>query len=217
LADNVVENFLSPAEIVASAPSLPSQKTRSIYLFVRRVLDVTLSAVLMVIFLPVFTAIVLWIQLDSPGPPFFRQVRVGRRGSAFTILKFRTMVTQAPIYSYKVPISDARITRAGRWLRRSGFDELPQLWNVFRGDMSLIGPRPELPFIVAHYDGWNHPRHSLRPGITGWWQIHHRNEVPMHLNLEYDVYYVEHLSPRLDWQIVRATIGLMAKGAVKRR
>jgi lipopolysaccharide/colanic/teichoic acid biosynthesis glycosyltransferase len=203
---------------VAPLPQPTATRSESLaYVQVKHLVDRVLAAVFLVIAAPLLAAIALLVKMDSPGPAFFRQERIGWRGDVFTILKFRTMVTKAPAYSYKVPISDTRITDAGRWLRRSGLDELPQLWNVLRGDMSLVGPRPELPFIVEQYQGGNHPRHSLRPGITGWWQIHHRNEVPMHLNLEYDSYYVEHISPALDWQIIRTTVGLTVRGLFKSR
>ena len=123
---------------------------------------------------------------------------------------------QAPAYSYKVGINDPRITVVGKWLRVTGLDELPQVWNVLLGDISLIGPRPELPNIVAEHLRWDHPRHSVRPGITGWWQIHHRNDVPLHLNVEYDLYYLQHLSLRLDWQIACSTVRMMLGAVLKR-
>ena len=123
------------------------------------------------------------------------------------------MFVDAPTYSYKVPTSYDRITNIGHWLRRSGLDELPQLFNVIRGEMSLIGPRPEQPFIVQQFQPWQHVRHEVKPGITGWWQIHHRNDVPLHLNLDYDMYYLEHRSFKLDCQIVCRTLWIMLVGA----
>jgi lipopolysaccharide/colanic/teichoic acid biosynthesis glycosyltransferase len=155
----------------------------------------------------------LAIRIGSPGPVLFRQRRVGLRGRPFTIYKFRTMSVDAPAYSYKVPMSDERITRVGVWLRRSGLDELPQLFNVLRGEMSLIGPRPEQPFIVQQFQPWQHARHQVKPGITGWWQIHHRNDVPLHLNLDYDMYYLQHQSFKLDCQIVWRTLAIVLLGA----
>lgn len=217
MAENLVNGVGPQADLVRAVPTPTATELSWTYLAVKRGLDVVLASLVMVLLSPVFLALSLWIRLDSPGPALFRQQRVGRDGNLFTILKFRTMFTQAPAYSYKVPISDCRITTVGRVLRRSGLDELPQLWNVLRGDMSLIGPRPELPFIVEQYGGWRHARHLLRPGITGWWQIHHRNEVPMHLNLEYDTYYVEHISPALDWQIMLTTVRVMVRGLFKSR
>lgn len=189
--------------------------TPTAYLAVKRLLDIAVSFFLLVVLLPALVMIGIAVRLSSPGPALFRQHRIGKGGTAFTIYKFRTMVTEAPPYSYKVPISDPRITPFGKWLRRTGLDEVPQLWNVLRGDMSLIGPRPEMPFIVKQHHGWNHVRYAIRPGITGWWQIHHREDVPMHLNLEYDLYYLEHLAPRLDWLIVRKTVRLMVTALIR--
>jgi lipopolysaccharide/colanic/teichoic acid biosynthesis glycosyltransferase len=161
-------------------------------------------------------AVSLSIRVDSKGPAIFRQRRVGRGGRLFTIYKFRTMLVDAPAYSYKVPIDDPHITHVGRWLRRTGLDELPQLWNVVRGDMSLIGPRPELPFIVEQYEDWQRARLAIRPGITGWWQINHRNGTPMHLNLEHDIHYLQNMSMALDCRIALDTIKLMIRSATKR-
>ncbi len=186
------------------------------YLAVKRLVDAVTAGTLLILTAPFMGLLAIAIRADSPGPALFRQERVGMGGRQFTIHKFRSMTKHAPTYSYKVPLDDPRITRVGRWLRRSGLDELPQLWNVLRGDMSLIGPRPELPFIVYQYEDWQQVRHSVRPGITGWWQIHHRNEVPMHLNLHYDFYYLENLSLRLDWAIARQTVKIMAKGMMAR-
>ena len=183
------------------------------YLAVKRGLDVVLGGLLLLISLPLLLVLGLAVRLDSPGPAFFRQDRVGRGGTVFTIFKLRSMTRHAPAYSYKIPQDDPRITRVGGWLRRTGLDELPQLLNVVRGDMSLIGPRPELPFIVEQCQMWEHSRLSVRPGITGWWQIHHRDDIPLHLNLEYDNFYLANLSPSLDWQIACRTIQVMLKGA----
>jgi lipopolysaccharide/colanic/teichoic acid biosynthesis glycosyltransferase len=208
LARDITEEIRVPLagwEVVANPSSV-------FYLAAKRVLDCLIAASLLIVMAPVIGLFAILIRLDSRGPALFRQARVGRHGRLFTIYKLRTMSSVSPIYSYKVPMSDPRITRVGRWLRRSGLDELPQLWNVFRGDMSLVGPRPEQPFIVDGYQEWQHRRHSIRPGITGWWQIHHRNEVPMHLNLDYDMYYLANISPRLDWQIAARTVRIILSG-----
>ena len=216
MADNVVDGRVGLPVVVAQEPAsaIGFAPAKSHLLF-KRSFDFLVSALLLILLAPVFAAITVLIRADSPGSTIFRQNRIGKDARVFTIYKFRTMVSDAPAYSYKVAIGDARITRVGAWLRRSGLDELPQLWNVLRGDMSLIGPRPELPFIVEQHQGWDHPRFSVRPGITGWWQIHHRNDVPMHLDLEYDNYYLEHLSWALDWMIARTTVGLIVKGVFR--
>ena len=186
--------------------------TRERYLVIKRILDIAISLGALILAAPLIALCAAAVRLDSPGPAFFLQRRVGKAGKPFTIYKLRSMAVEAPSYSYKVAINDPRITRVGRWLRRSGLDELPQLWNVLRGDMSLIGPRPELPFIVDQYQNGERRRHEIRPGITGWWQIHHRNEVPMHLNLDYDFYYLDNMSLRLDILIARRTIKIMVAG-----
>lgn len=182
------------------------------YASAKRPFDFLLGVFLLLLTSPLQALIAMLICLDSPGAPLFRQHRVGQRGKIFTIYKFRTMRREAPAYTYKVPITDPTITRTGKWLRRTGLDELPQLWNVVRGDMALIGPRPELPFIVDQYRDWQHLRHSIRPGMTGWWQVNHRNEIPMHLNIDYDLYYLKNISLRFDLEIMWRTIRVMLRG-----
>jgi lipopolysaccharide/colanic/teichoic acid biosynthesis glycosyltransferase len=108
--------------------------------------------------------------------------------------------------------NDPRITRLGRVIRRTSFDELPQLWNVLRGEMSLVGPRPELPIIVQGYQDWQHKRFRVQPGMTGWWQIHGRGELAMHLNTEFDLFYVQNYSVLLDIQILLRTLGAVIRG-----
>jgi len=154
---------------------------------------------------PLLLLISLLIRLDSRGPAFFRQRRVGRFAKPFTIIKFRTMSTGAPRWSLKVGDDNPNITWVGGILRRTGLDELPQLLNVIRGEMALIGPRPEQIALMSLYEPWQQERHLLRPGITGWWQIHHRDNSPLHLNVDKDIYYVRHQSLRLDLEIVMGT------------
>ena len=159
--------------------------------------------------LPLILVLSCAIALDSPGGVFFRQRRIGRFGRPFTILKFRTMSAAAPRFSLKVAESDPRITRVGRVLRRSGLDELPQLWNVIRGEMALIGPRPEQEALMSRYEPWQHERHVVKPGITGWWQIHHRDSDPMDLNVDKDIHYVRSQSLALDLQILAGTVKVL--------
>src|SRR5439155_2936569 len=144
---------------------------------------------------PLFLAIAILVRLDSPGPILFCQRRVGKGGKEFTIFKFRTLHADAPEFSLKMPEADPLVTRIGRVLRRSGLDELPQLWNVVRGEMALIGPRPEQAQLIGLYQPWQLKRHCVRPGITGWWQIHHRDGAPLHRNVDKDLYYIEHQGP----------------------
>lgn len=213
MADDITEHGSAVVEDVPATAAPKVGKASKRYLAAKRLVDVCLAALLLFVLSPVMLVVAVLIAFDSPGPVFFRQQRVGRWGKLFTIYKFRSMTTRAPTYSYKVPSYDARVTRVGRLLRRSGLDELPQMLNVLRGDMSLIGPRPELPFIVEQFQLWNHPRHTMSPGITGWWQIHHRNEVPLHLNLQFDTYYIQNACARLDWVIAYRTVVVMVKGA----
>jgi len=151
-----------------------------------------------------------------------RQERVGENGRVFHMLKFRTMYAHAasgaaaprgpaaPI-AHKAP-ADPRVTPLGRYLRRASLDELPQLWNVLRGEMSLVGPRPELPWIVARYEPWQHARHVVPPGMTGWWQINGRSELPLHLNTHLDLFYIQNFSVFLDLRILARTLGVVIRG-----
>ncbi|MEW6106143.1 MAG: sugar transferase, partial [Bacillota bacterium] len=148
-------------------------------LFLKRVLDITLSSVALAFLAVPFLLIALAIRLDSPGPAFFRQVRVGRGGKEFRVWKFRTMVKDAERIGLglNVRADDSRITRVGKFLREWGLDELPQLINVWWGDMSLVGPRPTVPAQVALYNDFERRRLEVKPGITGWALIHGRNAL----------------------------------------
>ena len=163
------------------------------------------------------TLIAVLIKLDSPGPVFFKQERVGENGEIFVMYKFRTMSEdaeqrQAEVLSeneagkiiHKMQ-DDPRLTHVGRVLRRYSLDELPQLVNVLKGEMSLVGPRPEMPWLVDRYDSWQRKRFAVPQGITGWWQINGRSDKPMHLNTEDDLYYVYNYSLWLDMQILLRT------------
>jgi lipopolysaccharide/colanic/teichoic acid biosynthesis glycosyltransferase len=149
----------------------------------------------------------LGIKLEDGGPVLFRQQRVGKDGVDFELLKLRTMVVGAERQGagFAVDRGDARITRIGRVLRRLSLDELPQLWNVLRGDMSMIGPRPTLRYQVEKYDERQRRRLEVKPGITGWAQIHGRAALPWAERIELDVWYVENRSPRIDLQILART------------
>ena len=194
------------------------------YLLTKRVVDLTIATLLLVVLLPALLLIALAIKLDSPGPVLFRQRRIGRYGQPFQMLKFRTMIPDRRVRAGAPPavgerrsvhksVRDPRVARLERVLRRSSLDELPQLWNVFKGDMSLVGPRPELPEIVARYEPWQHARHLVPPGITGWWQVNRDGRRLMHEETELDLYYVEHLSLKLDLLILSRTISAVIRGA----
>jgi exopolysaccharide biosynthesis polyprenyl glycosylphosphotransferase len=191
---------------------------------VKRIFDLTVSIILFVLTLPLLAMIWVAIKLDSPGPAVYRAERVGENGKLFQMLKFRSMVADAdklrdqsmstdkegrPIYKLD---RDPRVTRVGRFLRRTSLDELPQLVNVIRGEMSLVGPRPEQPFIVENYDSLERERLAVPPGVTGWWQVSGRSDLPLHLNVHLDLYYVRNYSLFLDLKILFKTVGVIVKG-----
>ncbi|MGZ4396305.1 MAG: sugar transferase [Gaiellaceae bacterium] len=182
-----------------------------------RALDATLAALGLVVVSPVLAGAAVAIKLDDGGPVLYRQTRVGKNGEDFELLKLRTMVVGAEKQGagYAVDRGDARITRVGRVLRRLSIDELPQLWNVVRGEMSLIGPRPTLRYQVERYDERQRHRLDVRPGLTGWAQIHGRAELPWADRIELDVWYVEHRSPRVDLKILLRTPRALFGGTYK--
>jgi exopolysaccharide biosynthesis polyprenyl glycosylphosphotransferase len=191
----------------------------------KRAFDLGLSLLALLLALPAMGAIALAIRLDTPGPIFYRQKRVGENGRLFEMIKFRSMVQNADKLRDAVEKrgengrvvqlksrQDPRITRVGRFLRRTSLDELPQLINVLRGEMSLIGPRPELPYLVEKYELWQRKRFAVPQGMTGWWQINGRSDKPMYLHTEEDLYYVQHYSLWLDFQILFKTIWVVLRG-----
>jgi lipopolysaccharide/colanic/teichoic acid biosynthesis glycosyltransferase len=190
------------------------RSTRNLgYETVKRIFDVLGSLVLMVIGAPVFLLLALAIKIDSKGPVLFRQERVGQDGKLFRMYKFRTMHTTAPSYEYSpLASSDPRITRLGRFLRRTSLDEVPQLLNVLYGSMSLVGPRPEMPFIVEQYTERHRQRLQVRPGLTGLWQLSGDRAFLIHENIEYDLYYIQHRSLFMDLAILLHTIIFAARG-----
>lgn len=182
---------------------------------VRRAIDIVVSALGLVLASPLLALAVLAIRLEGPGPALFRQVRVGKDGELFEMLKLRTMVRDAERTGAGPAINegDARITRTGRLLRRSSLDELPNLINVLRGEMSLIGPRPTLPSQVAQYTERQRGRLAIRPGITGWAQVHGRASLPWPERIELDLHYVEHRSAAMDMRILARTVALVMGGS----
>ena len=169
--------------------------------------DVAIAALGLVVSSPFVALAALATKLEDGGPIFFKQTRVGRDGEDFELLKLRTMVVGAEQQGagYAVDKGDSRITRVGRFLRRTSLDELPQLWNVVRGDMSLIGPRPTLRYQVERYSDRQRRRLDVLPGITGWAQIHGRASLSWDERIELDVWYVDHRSPRTDLLILLRT------------
>ncbi len=192
--------------LIAGAPRL-----------MKRLFDLVVAGTLAVVLAPLMALIALLIKLDSPGPAIFHQKRAGENAKTFDMYKFRTMCAGAEAHQREVTQEtpegeiihkrpdDPRVTRVGRFLRRYSLDELPQLFNVLKGEMSLVGPRPELPWLVDRYDSWQRKRFAVPQGITGWWQINGRSDKPMHLHTEDDLYYVYNWSLWLDILILLRT------------
>jgi lipopolysaccharide/colanic/teichoic acid biosynthesis glycosyltransferase len=172
-----------------------------------RTLDVAIAGAGLALASPFVAAAALAVKLQDGGPVLYRQNRVGKDGRDFELLKLRTMIVDAESQGagYAVAAGDSRITRIGRFLRRTSLDELPQLWNVVRGDMSLIGPRPTLRYQVEQYDERQRRRLDILPGITGWAQIHGRATLPWEERIELDLWYVEHRSWKTDALILLRT------------
>jgi len=177
-------------------------------LIVKRILDIVISTVALIMLFPLMAFIALAIKLDSKGPVFFRQERVGKDGKTFKIWKFRTMSVEAPAegFGHSVTPNNPYLTRVGRFLREWGLDELPQLINVLRGEMSLVGPRPAPAWQVERYTAGQRARLSVKPGITGWALIHGRNRLPWRERIELDLWYVKHWSLWLDIKILFKTL-----------
>jgi lipopolysaccharide/colanic/teichoic acid biosynthesis glycosyltransferase len=184
---------------------------------VNRAADVAAAGLGLAVASPVLAVAALAIKLGDGGPVLYRQRRVGRDGAEFELLKLRTMEVDAEHKGagFAVDEGDPRITRVGRLLRRLSIDEVPQLWNVVRGDMSLIGPRPTLAYQVEGYTPRQRKRLEVKPGITGWAQIHGRARLPWEDRIELDVWYVEHRSPWLDLKILARTPRTLFAGTYK--
>jgi lipopolysaccharide/colanic/teichoic acid biosynthesis glycosyltransferase len=173
-----------------------------------RAFDLIVGGLGSIVTAPVVFTLMVLIRLESPGDPVYTQIRVGRDGVPFRIYKLRTMVSGAEFQGAGLAIAqgDSRITRLGAMMRRTSLDELPNLWNVARGDMSIIGPRPTLQHQVDAYTERQRGRLSVKPGITGWAQVNGRASLPWPERIELDLWYVEHRTPRLDLEILRRTV-----------
>jgi lipopolysaccharide/colanic/teichoic acid biosynthesis glycosyltransferase len=182
---------------------------------IKRAIDIVIALPLAVITAPVVALLACLVRLESPGNPIYRQVRVGQDGRLFEIYKLRTMVAGAEFTGAGLAVAagDSRITRAGALLRRYSLDELPNLWNVVRGDMSIVGPRPTLKDQVDVYTPRQRGRLAVKPGITGWAQINGRASLPWPERIELDLWYVEHRSVALDLQILGRTVGMVVRGS----
>jgi lipopolysaccharide/colanic/teichoic acid biosynthesis glycosyltransferase len=181
------------------------------YPIAKRVIDVAGAVCGLLVTCLLYLPLAAAIRLNSPGPVIFSQARMGRDCRVFRIHKFRTMRLEASGYGPKPDADDDRVTSVGRFLRRTSLDELPQFWNVLRGEMSLVGPRPEQLAFIGKYDAWQMRRFIAKPGLTGWWQVNGRPQ-PLYDHIEYDIYYVEHCSLRLDLLILLRTARAVLSG-----
>jgi lipopolysaccharide/colanic/teichoic acid biosynthesis glycosyltransferase len=186
------------------------------YELTKRALDIVGASVGLTISAPLLAASALAIRLEDRGPVFFRQERVGLDGRPFEVLKLRTMIVDAHTQGagYAIDKGDSRITSAGNLLRRTSLDELPQLWNVLRGEMSLVGPRPTLSYQVEQYTERQRRRLEVRPGLTGWAQVNGRASLSWPERIELDVWYVEHRSLALDLRILLRTASVLLRPGV---
>jgi lipopolysaccharide/colanic/teichoic acid biosynthesis glycosyltransferase len=180
----------------------------------KRLLDLVVASLGAALTAPVVGLIALAIRIESPGHPIYRQTRVGRDGALFSIYKLRTMVRGAEFTGAGLSIQegDDRITRIGKLLRRYSLDELPNLWNVLRGEMSIVGPRPTIPVQVGQYTPHQRRRLEVKPGITGWAQVHGRASLPWSERIELDIWYVDHRSLWLDLKILARSVRLVLGG-----
>lgn len=214
-----MEEFAGIPMLDLRAPAISYQQR-----VVKRLFDLLVVLLCLPFALPLMALAALGIRLEGNGPVLFRQPRVGENGRVFQMLKFRTMVPEAEKMRQQVEREDEngnlvhkrpddpRVTRVGRILRRTSLDELPNLWNILKGEMSLVGPRPELPHLVDRYQPWQRKRFSVPQGLTGWWQVNGRSTRPMHLNTEDDLYYIQNYSLWLDVLILFKTIGVVVRG-----
>lgn len=215
-------------QVVQLPPTVASTPGIRGYEVIKRLLDVLVSALVMIGLAPVMLLCALAVRLDSPGPVFFRQTRAGKDGKPFSVVKFRSMRTNADSKVHEEYVrafiaaqaagqvtasgtinklvSDPRVTRTGRWLRKTSLDELPQLWNVLRGDMSIVGPRPPIPYELEHYSPDHMGRLAVKPGITGLWQVSGRSRTTFEEMVSLDLRYITARSILLDLRIILLTI-----------
>lgn len=216
----VIEEFAGIPMLDLRAPALSDYQR-----MVKRAFELVVTAILLPPALILMGIISIAIRMEGSGSILFQQQRVGENGRLFGMYKFRTMVPEAEKLRHLVErededgylihksLDDPRVTRVGRFLRRSSLDELPQVFNVLKGEMCLVGPRPEMPHLVEKYEPWQRKRFAVPQGITGWWQISGRSDRPMHLHTEDDLYYVQHYSILLDVQILFKTIWVVLRGS----
>ena len=198
-----------------------NERKSDFYKFCKRGIDVIVAGVGLILLSPIITIVACAIKLTSKGPIFFLQKRVGKNGELFNMYKFRSMVVNAeelkeklkhknemsgPMFKMK---DDPRVTKVGKFIRKTSLDELPQLWNVLKGDMSLVGPRPSLPKEVEQFDSWMFKRLSVRPGLTCYWQVSGRNNIDFEDWMKLDVKYVEERNLWIDIKLIFKTVGVL--------
>ncbi len=214
-----IDEFAGVPMLDLRAPALSEYQR-----IIKRSFDLVLCLLALPVVLPLIGLVALMIKLDDGGPVFYHTPRAGENGRIFRMHEFRTMVVNADQQLgmiahcddngqviYKHP-DDPRVTRVGRFLRRTSMDELPQIFNVLRGEMSMVGPRPEMPWLVEKYDLWQRTRFAVPQGITGWWQVNGRSDKPMHLHTDEDLYYIQHYSLWLDARILLKTAWTVLRG-----
>jgi len=213
-----LQQFVYDGEPAIDALESPEVKVSTVYNVMKRMTDIIAALLLLILFLPIIPLVVILIKLDSSGSILFKQKRVGKNGKLFDLYKFRSMVhgaehvigTLRPISGMNGPVfklkDDPRVTRVGRFLRRSSLDELPQLINVLKGDMSVVGPRPNLPSEVSHYLPWQRRRLHVTPGITCFWQIAGRSHIGFQEWMRLDLEYIRQRSYMTDLKIMFKTI-----------
>ena len=214
----------SAVRIIAPVDAKTKQGMNSVERVAKRLMDILLAGSALLLVAPMLLVVALLIKLESPGPVLFKQRRVGQGGKLFFIYKFRSMVANAEALQSTVNKTtadgktlhkhkdDSRVTRIGKIIRKTSLDELPQLFNIVLGDMSIVGPRPELPWLVEQYESWQRERFLVPQGLTGWWQVTGRSEKPCHLSTEDDLHYIHNYSLWLDIKIILMTIPAMLKG-----
>lgn len=194
---------------------MPAQQAHSFaigrYEVVKRGLDILGGSIGLALTCLIYFPIAVVIKFDSPGPVIFTQERMGKDEHIFRVYKFRTMQWSPAPHGSKPGFDDERVTRVGRFLRRTSVDELPQFLNILRGEMSLVGPRPEQLIFVEKYQPWQRRRFMVKPGLTGWWQVNGRKQ-PMYDHVDEDIFYVEHCSLKLDLVILWRTISAVLSG-----
>lgn len=186
------------------------QKTSRYSKIFKRVFDLAFSLILFIIVSPVFVFVILLLTIANNGSPLFLQARPGKKGRLFRVIKFKTMNDKKDANGHLLPDAE-RITSVGSFVRKTSLDEIPQLINVLKGDMSLVGPRPLLVEYLSLYDEIQGRRHEVRPGITGWAQVNGRNAINWHQKFEYDIWYVDHISFGLDLRIIWMTLAKVFK------